>query len=255
MFYSHGQHFNKLYYSQKFLFRLWIKFVFKIIDGIVVVGKTMSTEYYELIDPAKVFTVYNILVDEYPNFNRTFSTDRITVLYLSTLTEKKGIFDFLNAAAKLVNDKRFTFRICGDFLDIYPEEKRKIMNSINLSHNLTYIGRVENQRKINEFMQADIFVFPSHFDSFGLVNLEAMAAGLPIISTNQGAMSEIIKEENGVLFEIGDIDKLVLSIKKLGLNPKLRQFLSDSNLQKFKDEFTISNFHQNWSNVLTKFID
>ncbi len=66
------------------------------------------------------------------------------------------------------------------------------------------------------YASADIFVFPSAFESFGLVILEAMAAGLPVVSTRVGGAADLITEgETGYLVEVGDVQGMVEGVRRL----------------------------------------
>jgi len=75
------------------------------------------------------------------------------------------------------------------------------------------------------FMNAmDISLLPSKREAFGLVVIEAMASGLPVIGTNTGGVPEIIThEKNGLLFEPFDVDKLAKYMKLLAEDRKLRE--------------------------------
>jgi starch synthase len=76
--------------------------------------------------------------------------------------------------------------------------------------NVKIIGKVSNAQMASIMSQSDVFIFPSYFEGFGLVLLEAMAAGLPVLSTTATAAPDLVTEgADGFIIEPGDLDALV----------------------------------------------
>jgi glycosyltransferase involved in cell wall biosynthesis len=66
------------------------------------------------------------------------------------------------------------------------------------------------------YASADIFTFPSALETFGLVVVEAMAAGLPVVSSRVGGIPDVVQEEvNGFTFEVNDTDGLIAGVKRI----------------------------------------
>lgn len=72
---------------------------------------------------------------------------------------------------------------------------------IVLSKRVLFVGELTSEELAFAYRSADLFVLPSRFESFGLVLLEALRAGLPVIAANTSGMSEVVRPEYGVLFE------------------------------------------------------
>jgi glycosyltransferase involved in cell wall biosynthesis len=68
------------------------------------------------------------------------------------------------------------------------------------------------------YRESDVFVFPSCFEGFGLVILEAMATGLPVISTDATAAPDLLDSESGKVVPSGDVDALVAALRWMGEN-------------------------------------
>jgi len=97
------------------------------------------------------------------------------------------------------------------------------------------------------YLMGDVFVKPTHYEAFGIAYLEAMSAGLPILSYRVGALPELIKDdENGFLFEVGEIGKIAEKIKELCENKKLYQKISENNKNKAKKYL--------WNDVLDRYM-
>lgn len=83
------------------------------------------------------------------------------------------------------------------------------------------------ERLIRLYHTADLFVFPTYSEAFGLVALEAMAAGLPVVASDIGGLSSLIRsEENGVLAAVGDEEAFAAAIRGLLINKPYRQSIS-----------------------------
>jgi len=109
-------------------------------------------------------------------------------------------------------------------------------------------GRIQEQNKsarplrkdeLKEvYAKADIFVFPSRMESFGIVLLEAMASKLPIISTDVGAARElIINKKNGFIISIGDWKAMASYIERLLADANLRRTMGENNWKLVEEKF------------------
>ncbi len=130
------------------------------------------------------------------------------VLYVGRLLERKGILDLLDAAKIL---KQYEFWIAGD---------GPLMRARSIP-NAKWLGYVSQPVKL--YNMATICVFPSHWEPFGLVGLEAMACGRPIIATTTGFSDFVEHAKNGMLIPPHDSKQLVSSITSLMSDRTLRE--------------------------------
>ena len=178
------------------------------------------------------------------------------LLFLSNLIESKGLFILLKAL-KALNDKGIAFHcnIVGGEGDISLNQLNHKINDLNLNNCVTYLGKKYGDDKYKIFQYSDISVFPTfyHNETFGLVNIEAMMFKLPVISTNEGAIAEIIDDnETGFLVEKQDSVDLANKIQLLIENPSLRKNMGEKGREKFEEEYTLSHFEQNMTEILRK---
>ena len=127
----------------------------------------------------------------------------LRVLFVGEITQRKGIAQIL-AAAKRLSNQNMTFDLvgggAGHHRDLFaPYEKY-----------VNFRGRLSGDEVVEAFNSADVFIFPSMGDGFGLVILEAMSAGLPVICSSNCAGRDIVRDgENGFVIPPGDADSLV----------------------------------------------
>jgi 1,4-alpha-glucan branching enzyme len=154
-------------------------------------------------------------------------TDFVT-LYLGNLTERKRVEDLIWATARLRQlhpDVKLV--VAGD------GELRQTLETLarreRLSGTVIFMGRVPDKALPSLYALADVFVLPSREEGLGVVLLEAMASGKPVVaSRTSGILSVIDDQRTGLLFEPGNIDDLVAKVRLLVQNRDLRSMLGQT---------------------------
>ena len=177
------------------------------------------------------------------------------LLFLSNLLISKGVIVLLDAL-KILKEKEYTF-VCqfigGETAEINAVQFFEEVNKRELSDLVTYVGRKVREEKEAFFRQADIFVFPTYYETFGLVNLEAMEYKLPVISTNEGGIPDIVKDgENGLICEKQNPVSLADCIAKLLDDEELRVKMGSAGHEKFCREFTLDKFENRMRDILNQ---
>ena len=176
------------------------------------------------------------------------------LLFLSNLLISKGVIVLLDAL-KILKEKEYTF-VCqfigGETAEINAVQFFEEVNKRELSDLVTYVGRKVREEEAF-FRQADIFVFPTYYETFGLVNLEAMEYKLPVISTNEGGIPDIVKDgENGLICEKQNPVSLADCIAKLLDDEELRVKMGSAGHEKFCREFTLDKFENRMRDILNQ---
>ena len=177
------------------------------------------------------------------------------LLLLSNLLISKGVIVLLDALI-ILKEKEYTF-VCqfigGETAEINAVQFFEEVNKRELSDLVTYVGRKVREEKEAFFRQADIFVFPTYYETFGLVNLEAMEYKLPVISTNEGGIPDIVKDgENGLICEKQNPVSLADCIAKLLDDEELRVKMGSAGHEKFCREFTLDKFENRMRDILNQ---
>lgn len=200
-------------------------------------------------------------------FNRdidieSLNSDRIKkkepeLLFLSNIMHEKGVFTLLDAC-RILKNKKIPFRstFIGSCADISEEEFNNYVKSNGLQGLVFFEGKKTGDEKKQYFERADIFIFPTLNDIFGLVNLEAMQYGLPVISTQEGAIPEIIDDNiSGFLVPKEDPEALADRIILLMNNPELRFEMGKRGYMKFRENFSLEHFQQNFLQSMNQIIN
>ncbi|MFQ5952913.1 MAG: glycosyltransferase, partial [Candidatus Omnitrophota bacterium] len=105
------------------------------------------------------------------------------------------------------------------------------------------------KEKLQYFSASDIFVSPSLYEPFGIVLLEAMLCGLPVIATNRGGQADIIKsEKNGLLVPPADAESLANTIAELAKDANRRQVIGEYNRKDVK-QYNISDIAKRYMDL------
>jgi glycosyltransferase involved in cell wall biosynthesis len=123
---------------------------------------------------------------------------------------------------------------------------RKMVSNLGLKENVTFSGFLPIQEYRGLLNSVDILVMPSRDEVFGIVYVEAMALGKPVIAGNIGGIPEVVKNgRNGILVELDD-DQIAEAILYLYRNENIRKEMSQSNLQ------DVARF--DWSHIVDQYI-
>lgn len=174
------------------------------------------------------------------------------ILFLSNLIHAKGVYDLIDACA-ILQGKGFKFRceFVGGEGDISRIQFDEYVERKGLSENVRYLGKKYGFSKDVIFMQSDLFVLPTHNDCFPLVVIEAMQHGLPIISTYQGGIPDMIDDGiTGYLIPQGEVSQMAGRIESLMQNPALRMEMGENGRKKYEECYTLEKFEEKMSSIL-----
>ena len=154
----------------------------------------------------------------------TFPTDARIVLFVGRLEKRKGIDTLLAAApAILAHDNNVHLVIAGNDGEGWST---KVASDLPRDR-VHFLGAVDDATRDKLLHAAYCLVFPSRYESFGLVPLEAFVHGTPVVAADAGAIPEVVQHECGLLFPPGDGAELGRQVVRLLSSPELRQFMSE----------------------------
>jgi glycosyltransferase involved in cell wall biosynthesis len=155
------------------------------------------------------------------------------VLYAGRIASNKGLPTLLAAFARLPPSTRIPLVLMGHDWGERAALERQAAH-LGLGKEVVWLGHVSDDRQYREvFRRASLFVLPSEWEAFGLVLLEAMAAGRPIVATEVGAVPEVLKGGRaGRLVPYGDPERLASAIRELLESPEIAQGLARQGAQR-----------------------
>lgn len=169
-------------------------------------------------------------------------SDRVQVAFIGRLSGEKGFPDLLNAIQRWQSSGLGTpihFSIAGaaDPAAGGLAGIRRHLEEIGIGDHVTLLGPVGGGEKAELLARADLFVLPSHRESFGIAALEAMAAGLPVVAYDVGHLREILGPA-GVFVPAGNVEELASSLGELAADPARRQEMGAAGRERARRDFS-----------------
>ena len=155
------------------------------------------------------------------------SNGRIDLLAVGAVVPRKA-YDVLIDALYENSDLNWHLRIVGA-VDRAPETMAALRAQIarlHLNERIEWVGECPSDQLEPLYHKADLFIMASHYEGFGMALTEAMAHGLPIISTTGGAAAETIPDEAALKIPPGDVPAMASALRQLMLNSNIRARLA-----------------------------
>ena len=184
----------------------------------------------------------------------------LTVLYVGRFETRKGIDNFLEAVAALAPefvDVRFVAagedRPLKPGLPPYGQTWLATHSDAGWIDRVGLAGPVSDDELHGLYANADLVVLPSRYESFGLVMVEALMHGKPLISCATGGILDIVRDGiDGLLVEPGNTDQLIAAMRHLLSDPAERERLGRSGRERFLEQFHIDRFAERFDQFLQR---
>ena len=166
------------------------------------------------------------------------STDGVVrLLFLGIVGHRKGIYELLTAMAAVhtrCGNVRLTVAGNGEI-----EKARDAATQLGIASIVEYVGGIDGEAKSRLLQRSDVYVLPSLKEGLPVSILEAMSWGLPIVSTDVGAIAEAVRDGvDGVIIKPGDTDALQAAIIRLVESPALRERMGQAARQRVEEHFS-----------------
>lgn len=231
--------------------RKFFNYFFKKVDLIGVEQKKLFKEIQILLPNFKEKFKYipnGIDYDLFDSKNIKFENKENTILHVGRLgAEEKNSEMLVDAFTKLnenINDLPWNLVLVGESTEAFTQYVEYcIEKHPNLRNKIKFTGPVTDRKKlIDIYEKSKIFCLTSHFESFGIVLIEAAALGNIIISTNVGIADELVADNGGGLIKESNVDDLISKLSYYISNENIER-LSSNNINLIQEKY-------NWDNIV-----
>ena len=232
---------------------LILKYIKKYIDRVVFLSNKTKQEFIEKgVSKEKCCVIYNFstisFTDEEISEHLRSDMDKPQFLFVGSIDRRKGIFDALDCLKQLPND--FLVHICGGF-NSADDEKAFNEYQQQLGDKMVFHGYVSKDEKNDVFLNSDVLLLPSYAEGLPVVILEAFSAACCVITTNVGAIPEIVENKAESIINAGNIDELKNAIS-FYLNYENYEEIRNKKQKNYIEskKYTIEKFVEAMNNVI-----
>jgi glycosyltransferase involved in cell wall biosynthesis len=218
----------------------FVRFVLGKTSGVIVLGERLKSIFLGWIPEDRIYVCPN--GGDFSIPEKPLSTDdTIRLLYIGNLQPGKGVDDLLQAFCLLPEPikSRTELTLLGAWRDTETRQRCTELIQTKGLRVLVY-GQHESGRKFELLSKADLFVFPPRDpEGHPWVIVEAMAAGLPVITTDRGAIAESVEDGyNGYIVPLNSPVELAGGIAELSQNPEKRKRMGAASRKRYLERFT-----------------
>jgi glycosyltransferase involved in cell wall biosynthesis len=239
--------------------RRLVRLILRRVDLAMVQGHRLTSVFNGLIPAERISVVPNGLddkgfVDARRRGNgRNSSPGPRRILFVGFMCEEKGFMDVISTIP-LVPDAVFQF--AGEWGSEDVREKVQIfLKQHKIEDRVDFRGIVTGDVKFSLFVSSDIFVFPTYFpyEGHAVCSVEALAAGLPIVCTDHGALNESVTQGwNGLFVRPSDPIDIACKLNELVADDAMRKTMGERSRMLYEERFTLDSFVRNWSEEIKK---
>lgn len=194
---------------------------------------------HNLVDLSKFVPIANCKED-----------NQINLFSLSFLVDEKGMDYLIKAFNQELKNRNVLLKIGGD--GPIKENLENLTKELELQDKITFLGALNRDEVVREMGVCDGFVLASEHETFGVVYLEAMAMGKPVLGTKNGGAEDIIKDYNGIIVENRDVDALAKGLVKFvdSLDEFDNNLIRQKVIENYSDNIIISKIKDVYASLM-----
>jgi glycosyltransferase involved in cell wall biosynthesis len=247
-------------------------FLWRQADLLITVSQAQKEELKTLygVNDGKIHVVY---LGADPNVFRHYENasslrDRLKlgnkriILFVGHFGLRKGIPFLVKAMSKILKEHSNTLLLCvggtPEWLGthLYWDYIRNLVRELGISESVRLVGEIPHRELPYYYSLADVFAFPSLYEAFGKVIVEAMACETPVVASNVGGIPEIVEHKrNGLLVEPGNVVELAHAINSLLSDSDFAKTLGRNARQTVIEKFTWRLTTENLTKIYLKLIN
>lgn len=229
-------------------------------DAVTSVSQSLKDDTLRLFNIKKEIEVVPNFIDTkkyenlYSNCERELiaSNNEKIITHISNIRKVKRVDDVIEIFDRIQKELPAKLVIVGDGPE--KESLENLCKKKGIDEKVLFVGNSHEVDKILCF--SDLFILPSEHESFGLVALEAMVCGVPVISSNAGGLPEVnIHGESGYLSNVGNVDEMAKNALKILVNSDTHQLFkrkAKENAQRFETKLIVPIYEEIYKKSLAK---
>lgn len=238
----HSGQFHLFYERGSRSMKRFTRYVFESVDGVVVLSGEKKKWVGQEFPRAKVRVIFNPAPDAPASMPER---DATTLLFLGKLGDKKGTSDLLRAVGMLVPEFGAVRLMLGGDGDVFAA--KALAQRLGIEDSVEFLGWVGGTHKQKLLERAAVFVLPSYSEGLPMGLLEAMAYGMPVVSTPVGGIPEAVTDGvEGFLVEPGDVEALADRLARLLREDVLRREMGAAGARKVASTFAMERIIPQW---------
>ncbi|MGC3978518.1 MAG: glycosyltransferase family 4 protein [Paludibacteraceae bacterium] len=194
---------------------------------------------------------FKVLYNPCPDVRRDFSKRKNIILYAGLLNDRKGYNRLIEAFSKVAHlhkNWQLVFAGNGEI-----DNGQRLAIKLNIESQVKFLGWVSGNHKEDIFQQASVYCLPSWGEGFPMGVLDAMAYGIPVVTTPVGGIPDLIEDGvNGFIFDPYDTERLAAKLSELISSSELRNRLSKDADSLVNNEFNINVINQELADIYDK---
>ncbi len=245
----HGGDFENYYKTNS----KWITQQLNRCDAIIALTEYWRVYFKKITTGIPIGVVPNVVSPPCASKSLNYSDGKVHLLFLGLITQQKGIYDLIQVLKEHFTElrDRIILHIGGNGEVEYLQQ---LIKKQKLCDMIKYEGWLEGERKSQLLTACDVFILPSYTEGLPMSILEAMSYGKPIIATNVGGISTVVKNKgNGLIVKPGDKDMLFSGISFFVDHPDIIKEMGLESL-KIIEPYSPMNVANNLSVIYKKFI-
>jgi phosphatidyl-myo-inositol dimannoside synthase len=234
--------------------RWFVRWALRISDTIVAISSYTAREIARFANTQVVVIPYTLPFTEGEPKTRLPSAGGFKVLFVGRLVERKGVMHLIDAVGQMPAELRAGLVVIGDGPERQTLEARA--RDSGLKGAVEFRGRVSDDELRATYARSDVLVLPSILDArgdtegLGVVLLEAMSYGVPVVASDIGGITDIVEhDKSGLLVPPGDVAQLARALERLARDPALARRLGSAGEQRVRQAFGWPEIMAKWDAV------
>ena len=234
-------------------FRFYLMLIVNLSDKILVLtdNQIKIKKYLRKTKWGKIEKIPNFIDADYSNLEKCFSLKKPNFLFTGRIIREKGIYEIVAAVKKLSKENLiFSVNIMGEGPEL--ESLKKVVKKLDLDRYFLFYGFVkDNAIKKNIYLDSHVMVLPSYYkEGFPYAILEAMLFKMPIISTQVGAIPDMIENQfNGFLIPERSVSALFEKMRYFILNTQTIELMGLNSFNLVNSKFSLENMSLRFTRV------